>query len=121
MKPKVVVFIASLMSMCICVSCKKQSVRGREELVSIRHVDILCTMVLDYQSMYGRYPSSLSELDQKLLKGRGLLEDGWGQFIIYRVGENGHEFELISMGADGVLDTKDDIISSPGLTHEYGD
>jgi general secretion pathway protein G len=69
--------------------------------------------IRQYQLDNNVYPGSLVSLTvgkTAYLSSDYKLADGWGQPFLYTVpGNAGHEFELISKGADGVYPSADDI------------
>lgn len=112
----VVVLIAVLL-----FSVRSESKGGRKVLLSIRCVDLICLKAGEYKQAHGHYPATLSELVAADAQIAGWVNDGWGREIVYRiVPVEAGSIELRSAGADGVMNTQDDIVATVLESHEYG-
>ena len=73
------------------------------------------TMMLDYQYVKkGRYPRTdrfpqWMEENFKENQLRSLIQDNWGNELIYEASVDRKKFVLISKGSDGIRDTEDDM------------
>ncbi len=75
--------------------------------------------VTEYRNAHGSYPPSLNTLTTEL--PAAFIKDSWGNTFVYEVSQDGSQFTIRSMGADGVDGTPDDVsfaefIDEPGYT-----
>ena len=103
--------------------------RHHGETISATKVQIACleTAMSEFELHAGRYPTQAEGIEALIQRPAGLpekdwkgpylsktkaLTDGWKQPFIYRYPSNhGKEFDLISRGKDGVLETEDDFVN----------
>ncbi len=78
-------------------------------------VTLIAAAVRAYYARRGKLPESLAVLAQKDDRGRSeideLPDDPWGRGYELREGEHGHDWEVVSAGADGKSGTEDDVSS----------
>lgn len=92
----------------------------REKAMKLRNINItlanmrnMVTALEMYHAEHNSYPDSLLKLQPDYIISIPLV-DSWENEIIYILDEANQEYQLISKGADGEIDTDDDIIYSRG-------
>jgi len=81
------------------------------------YIRIVAGWATEFQGVRGRYPVSLAELcnyNQRACSSRRPVDgvnDGWGRPFVYKTRDT--EFEIVSVGADGILGTPDDQVVNP--------
>ena len=109
--------IASCMNGCdlFAPALVAMNVEAAQESANIKKTEIILKnardAVREYRINYKKYPNSLQELivtpDGRPLLEKDALLDSWGQPLQYE--KNGNKVKITSMGADGKLNTDDDI------------
>ncbi|AUC75585.1 hypothetical protein CW732_07830 [Olleya sp. Bg11-27] len=61
------------------------------------------------KKQFSTYPKQLNTIIRNNPLHRNLTLDAWGNAFSYSVTEDGLEYSLVSKGADGVLNTEDDV------------
>jgi hypothetical protein len=64
------------------------------------------------KKQFGKYPSELKTIIRNNPLRKGLELDSWKTAFVYTISEDGKNYQLISLGGDGKLGTKDDILHS---------
>jgi len=71
-----------------------------------------------YQIDFNVYPDTIDQLHPDYMKNPPKF-DAWDNEYVYKVSSNKKNYELISKGADGKLNTEDDIVFSDGQFTKY--
>jgi hypothetical protein len=64
------------------------------------------------KKQFGKYPSELKTIIRNNPLRKGLELDGWKAPFVYTTSKEGKNYQLISLGGDCKLGTKDDILHS---------
>ena len=64
------------------------------------------------KKQFGKFPSELKTIIRNNPLRKGLELDNWKTPFLYTISEDGKNYQLISLGGDGKLGTKDDILHS---------
>jgi hypothetical protein len=64
------------------------------------------------KKQFGKYPSGLKTIIRNNPLRKGLELDSWKTAFVYTISEDGKSYQLISLGRDRKLGTKDDILHS---------
>lgn len=62
------------------------------------------------KKQFGYYPKELKIIIRNNPLRKNITLDGWKKEFIYTISKDSLNYELISLGKDGKLDTSDDII-----------
>ena len=64
------------------------------------------------KKQFSTYPKQLNTIIRNNPLRKGLELDSWKTAFVYTISEDGKNYQLISLGGDGKLGTKDDILHS---------
>jgi hypothetical protein len=64
------------------------------------------------KKQFGKFPSALKDIIRNNLLRSNLTTDYWKTAFLYIPSKDGQNYQLISLGGDGKLNTKDDILYS---------
>jgi general secretion pathway protein G len=109
----VVIVILGLLATLVARNVIGAGDQSREETAKM-NVKQIASAVSSYRAQKGRMPEQLDVLWTKDEKGRSELEpvgdDPWGHAYELRLGNGPHDWEVISLGPDGIQ-SEDDISS----------
>jgi len=95
-----------VMAVVIIFSTKSGNTITTEKLVQIKE------LLRKEKEVIGKYPDQLETIKRGSPLYEGLLVDGWDNTFEYKATEGGNSYTLISLGADGKLNTDDDLKST---------
>lgn len=82
---------------------------GNAERETIKKLSVVATLLKHEKETLGHYPEKLEVVVRKNPLLKNIHKDYWGQEFYYERHASGESYILISLGADGQLDTPDDI------------
>lgn len=105
-----VIFIIGLLMATVTVAVLKHLERARKTTTGASMMKIKEAVQM-YKMYKGRYPDSLSVLVPEYIEEESKLKDGWKNDFYYSVPGDHGEFDLISGGSDGDINTPDDNVN----------
>lgn len=83
---------------------------GNSEKQTLKRLTEVASLLKHEKMISGNYPQDLEVIVRKNPLLKNIHKDYWGREIFYERHSSGESYILISLGADGQLNTSDDIV-----------
>ena len=84
--------------------------KGKNKEKTTKRMIEISILLESEKKQFGKYPLKLKNIIRNNPLRKNITVDYWKSAFVYTISEDGKNYQLISLGSDGKLNTKDDIL-----------